>query len=216
MNQIIGYCFYCHHLPKRGQCFAAEWQWRINSNVAIKFLYDCIEQNKPVTIFGTAFSFAHLLDLLKTTRLKHALPDGSAAMKTGGYKGRSREVPKTELHRSINNKLGIPEKLITSEYGMCELSSQAYDGALNHTNTVPHLFRFPPWARARVVSPETMQEVKLGETGLLQITDLANVGSVLSLLTEDLTCRYDNGFELQGRAELAKSRGCSLMNFTYA
>ena len=99
---------------------------------------------------------------------------------------------------------------------MCELSSQAYDGALTHTNTVPHLFRFSPGARARVVSPETMQEVKLGETGLLQITDLANVGSVLSILTEDLACRYDNGFELQGRAELAKSRRCSLMNFTYA
>ena len=34
------------HLAKRVQCFIADRQRRINSNAAIKFLYDCIEQNK--------------------------------------------------------------------------------------------------------------------------------------------------------------------------
>ena len=61
-----------------------------------------------------------------------------------------------------------------------------------------------------------MQKVALGQAGLLQITDLANVGSVLSLQTEDLAKRHDDGFELLGRAELAESRGCSLMNLNHA
>jgi len=181
----------------------------------IDYLYDCATQNEPVTILGTAFSFVHLLDHLDDNALEFQLPSGSAAMETGGYKGRAREVSKAGLHRSITDKLGIPTRRILSEYGMCELSSQAYDGTVGQANTSPRLFRFPPWARARVVSPETMQEVAHGHAGLLQVTDLANVGSVLSLQTEDLAKRHDDGFELLGRAVLGESRGCSLMNLNH-
>jgi len=70
--------------------------------------------------------------------------------------------------------------------------------------------------RARVLSPETIQEAALAQAGLLQVTDLANAGSVLSLQTEDLAKRNEDGFELLGRAELAESRGCSLMNLNHA
>ena len=74
------------------------------------------------------------------------------------------------------------------------------------------LFHFPPWARVRVVSPETGGEVAEGETGLIQVCDLANVRSVMVIQTEDLAVRRGDGFELLGRAELAAPRGCSLMN----
>jgi hypothetical protein len=93
---------------------------------------------------------------------------------------------------------------------MSELSSQAYD-------TTPHqlergrVFRFPPWARVQVISPETGREVPEGETGLLRIWDLANVWSVLAIQTEDMAVRRGNGFELVGRAVQAEPRGCSLM-----
>ena len=158
----------------------------------------------------------HLLDHLDAAALEFQLPSGSAAMETGGYKGRSRKVSKVDLQRAITDRLGIPARRILSEYGMCELSSQAYDGKLGQANAAPRTFRFPPWARARVLSPETMQEVALGQAGLLQVTDLANAGSVLSLLTGDLAKRRDDGFELLGRAEPAEPRGCSLMNLNHA
>ena len=61
-----------------------------------------------------------------------------------------------------------------------------------------------------------MGEVEIGQAGLLQIVDLANVNSVLSLQTEDLATRHTDGFELLGRVELAESRGCSLMNLNHA
>ena len=61
-----------------------------------------------------------------------------------------------------------------------------------------------------------MREVDIGQAGLLQIVDLANVNSVLSLQTEDLARRHADGFELLGRVELTESRGCSLMNLNHA
>ena len=89
----------------------------------------------------------------------------------------------------ITKYLGIPPTQIICEYGMSELSSQAYDRRLAAAfgiRTVRSIFRFPPWARARVISPETGDEVNEGGTGLLQIFDLANVFSVAAIQTEDL------------------------------
>jgi hypothetical protein len=109
----------------------------------------------------------------------------------------------------VSHRLGVPATHIISEYGMSELSSQAYDRVVGSSGN--RIFRFPPWARAYVISPENGREVAEGETGLLRIIDLANVGSVMSIQTEDLAIRTDDGFELVGRASAAEARGCSLM-----
>ncbi len=162
----------------------------------------------PPVICGTAFSFVHWCDQLAESNTRFALPQGSRVFETGGYKGRSRTIRKDELHRMIEERLGIPQTHIISEYGMSELSSQAYDRALG--SGAPRIFRFPPWARALIVSPETLCEVPDGETGLVRIYDLANVGSVMAIQTEDLAIRRGAGFELIGRSALAEPRGCSL------
>jgi hypothetical protein len=130
--------------------------------------------------------------------------EGSRVMETGGYKGRSRVVPKPELHKMMADRFGISPSQIISEYGMSELSSQAYDNP-------DRVFRFPPWARAQVISPESGREVGVGETGLVRIFDLANVYSVMAIQTEDLAVRRETGFELLGRPTEAEPRGCSLM-----
>jgi hypothetical protein len=95
---------------------------------------------------------------------------------------------------------------------MSELGSQAYDRVAGTPGSPsPRVFRFPPWARARIVSPETGRKVHNNETGLIQVFDLANIRSIMAIQTEDLgTCR-DGGFELAGRAARAEPRGCSLM-----
>jgi len=143
--------------------------------------------------------------------LRVELPPGSRVMETGGYKNRSRVLPKAELHALITGRLGVPRENIICEYGMSELSSQAYDTPRPAPNA-PRLFRFPPWARVQMVSPETGREAAEGETGLIRIFDLANVFSVAAIQTEDLGVRRGDGFELIGRAQLAEPRGCSLMN----
>ena len=133
-------------------------------------------------------------------------------METGGYKNRSRAMPKAELHALITQRLGLGRENIICEYGMSELSSQAYDSEIHPSSSTlhPRVFHFPPWARAQIISPETGREVADGETGLIRIFDLANVFSVAAIQTEDLGIRRGEGFELIGRAQLAEPRGCSL------
>jgi acyl-CoA synthetase (AMP-forming)/AMP-acid ligase II len=166
-----------------------------------------------VFLVGTAFSFVHLLDELAARDVRLELPPGSQVLETGGYKGRSRVLQKSELHALITERLGVPQSQIICEYGMSELSSQAYQtgrGARGEGREEEGVFQFPPWVRARVVSPETGGEVADGATGLLSIVDLANVFSVMAIQTEDLAIRRGAGFELLGRAALAEPRGCSL------
>ncbi|HEY3761155.1 MAG TPA: hypothetical protein VGN23_05360 [Verrucomicrobiae bacterium] len=85
-------------------------------------------------LVGTAFSFVHLVDYLAEKDLRLQLSNGSRVMETGGYKNRSRTMPKTELHALITEYLGVPAEDIICEYGMSELSSQAYDSNLEKTS----------------------------------------------------------------------------------
>lgn len=196
---------------------ARDGGWEVDGEAAVRILREVCASPEPLLILGTAFSFVHLLDVLADGNQYWKLPAGSAALETGGYKGRSRNLPKAELYEMISERLGLGSAQIICEYGMSELSSQAYDLSLArdgnplHSASVIRRFQFPPWARVQVISPETGDEVADGETGLLRIYDLANVFSVLAIQTEELAIRRGEGFELIGRAQLAEPRGCSLM-----
>jgi hypothetical protein len=193
---------------------AEDGSWTLDLEAALQRLGKASATGQPLLMLGTAFTFVHLLDHLAEQDLRFELPPGSCALETGGYKGRSRSLPKAALHALISQRLGIPPVQIVCEYGMSELSSQAYDCAMGPCHIARHasrIFRFPPWARGQVISPETGCEVGEGETGLIRVFDLANVYSVMAVQTEDLGTRHGDGFALAGRAVLAEPRGCSLM-----
>jgi hypothetical protein len=181
--------------------------WKLNLLSLRTTLNEIVRQDYPVLILGTAFSFVHLLDGIQRV----PMPPGSRIMETGGYKGRSRAVSKEQLHYSLSEALAIPRASIVTEYGMSELSSQAYDRICGRASDHSVSFRFPPWARTRIVSPETGSEVKEGQAGLLQVLDLANVYSIAAIQTEDVAIRNGESFQLLGRSENAIARGCSLM-----
>ena len=216
----------------------ANGDWTLDLDECISRLDSAGVGGGPVLLLGTAFSFVHLLDGLAARGRSVRLPAGSRVLETGGYKGRSRTLPKTELHRLISARLGVAPTQILCEYGMSELSSQAYDNATapsapirrdpvandqradseigapsasRFTLHISRSFRFPPWARAQIISPETGQEVADGETGLIRVFDLANVYSVMAVQTEDVAVRRGGGFELLGRALHFEPRGCSVM-----
>jgi hypothetical protein len=204
---------------------AADGAWTIDFEAVMETLAPRRQtpDARPVFIFGTAFSFVHLLDYLAENNLHLTLPAGSRVLETGGYKNRSRSLPKDELHALITEQLGVTRETILCEYGMSELSSQAYEvtsdewrvtsgaATARHSSLATRHFSFPPWARVQIISPETGREVADGETGLIRIFDLANVFSIAAIQTEDLGIRRGDGFELLGRAQLAEPRGCSLM-----
>lgn len=163
----------------------------------------------PFLLLGTALAFLHLFESSGPAGdLK--LPEGSWAMETGGYKGTKRRIAKTDLYALFDEHLGLPPGHIINEYGMTELSSQFYATGLE----TPH--RGPHWTRARFLDPESGCEVAPGETGHLVITDLANLGSAITIATRDLAVRTGNGdfsagasFQLLGRDPEALPRGCS-------
>ena len=189
----------------------ASGAWVLDVNAALEALRIAVQTDQPVALLGTAFNFVHLLDQANDLRLK--LPAGSRLLETGGYKGRSRVIPKTELHRWMTTRLGVPPSHIVCEYGMCELSSQAYDlqVASAAVATPERTFQFPSWARVQIISPETGNELEEGQTGLIRVFDLANLRSVLAVQTEDLGVQRGAGFVLRGRAVQAEPRGCSLI-----
>jgi hypothetical protein len=125
-------------------------------------------------------------------------------VETGGMKGRRKEMIREELHERLKAGFGVEK--IHSEYGMSELLSQAWsqgDG----------LYRCPPWMKVlfRDVN-DPLSFVPFGQSGGINIIDLANVNSCPFIATQDLgKVNTDGSFEVLGRFDYSDVRGCSLM-----
>jgi len=163
----------------------------------------CIEEllasGKRIVLFGVSFA---LLDWSATTRLRdfHALH----IIETGGMKGRRREMVKEELHTLL--RAALPGVHLYSEYGMTELLSQAYTAG-------DLCFICPPWMKVmarEVYDPFT--PCSPGQSGIIQIIDLANLYSCAFLETADLGRVFEDGsFTIEGRIDHSDIRGCNLL-----
>ncbi|MFO0626313.1 MAG: acyl-protein synthetase [Polyangiales bacterium] len=157
----------------------------------------------PVALLGTTFAFIHLADHLDALGVTLPLPPDSVVMPTGGSKGRAREVPDDALRALLARVLDVRPSQVVGEYGMTELSSQAWEVA-------PGRYRAPPWLRVTTVDANTLQRKEIGEVGLIRCHDLLNLGSSAAILTADLGVVHDDGtFRVLGRASGATPRGCA-------
>ncbi len=190
---------------------SADSGWRMNADgwAVDALIAELAALEAPVLLAGTSFAFVHLLDALEVRRTALRLPAGTRVMETGGFKGRSRELTREELHGGIATRLGVPRARIVNQYGMCELGSQFYEASLR-TGMASDRKLVPPWVRTRVLDPATLSDVAPGEPGVLVHYDLANTGSVLAVMTSDLGVSDDGGFRVLGRLHGAEARGCSL------
>lgn len=178
----------------------------VDAEAADLFCQAAVTSGEAVTLLATSFALAYWLE-----QSPHSwrLPAGSTLFETGGFKGRHRELPATELARWVEERLGLPRHCQIREYGMTELTSHFYTAAL--VGGDPDLFCLPPWVRVRALHPETLDPVPAGEVGMLAFFDLANLGSVAHLLTQDLGYQVGpDQFRMAGRATGAALRGCSL------
>jgi|TARA_B110000879_G_scaffold68906_1_gene96409 hypothetical protein len=156
--------------------------------------------NQPVILSGTALAFLHLLKSHQAI----PLPKGSRLLETGGYKGTTHSLSKPNFYAELSTFFSVPDHDIHNEYGMTELSSQAY------TNGADGTHRFPDWCRFQIICPETGKELSPGAIGYLQIHDLANLHSVAAIRTQDFASAHPDGsFTLLGRDPGALPRGCS-------
>lgn len=153
----------------------------------------------PAVVLGTSFAIVSLFDADSARRVR--LPDGSRLMLTGGFKGRSRTLDEDALVALVTERLGLPASAIVPEYGMTELTSQAYGRPL----------QAPPWLRLEVLDPLSLAPLPPGERGLVACFDLLALDNIAALLTGDLGTLDAHGhLTLHGRAPGAVLRGCSL------
>src|SRR5262245_50638169 len=61
---------------------------------------------EPVAFLGTALGFLNLFERMGSARI--ALPPGSFALETGGYKGSGRMLAKRDLYEMFERYLGLP------------------------------------------------------------------------------------------------------------
>lgn len=155
-------------------------------------------QSKPTFLMGVTFA------LLQLAQDPFPMPTGTIVMETGGMKGRGPELTREEVHQRLRKAFGI--ETIHSEYGMTELTSQAYSKGKG-------LFELPPWMRLVVRDPEDpLTVLPKGRRGAVSIIDLMNMYTAPFIATDDIGIVHENGnFELLGRLDHADIRGCNLL-----
>ena len=165
-------------------------------------LSEALQRNRdntdPPLLIGVSFA---LLDLAEQYPQDLS---STIVMETGGMKGRRRELTRTELHQQLSQAFGVHH--IHSEYGMTELLSQAY---------APKDGRFHPAATLRASTRQVTDPFSpagVGRTGVLNLTDLANLDTISFVATDDLGRVYEDGsFEVLGRLDASDVRGCNLL-----
>ncbi len=163
-----------------------------------KLLQDMAADPHPKILLGVSYALWELAE-------KHPTPlHDTIVMETGGMKGHREEIGKEEFHKILCAAFGVEK--IHSEYGMAELTSQAYSCGEN-------LFATPPWMR--VVLRELNDPFHTFEgagRGAINFIDLASRYSCAFIQTEDMGERLADGrFSVVGRVERSEIRGCNLL-----
>lgn len=163
-----------------------------------KKLAELAMQKKKVLLIGVSFA---LLDFAEKFRIESN--PNLIIMETGGMKGRKKEIIRADLHQQLKQAFQVEK--IHSEYGMTELLSQAYakkDG----------FFDCPKWMQVLIrQQDDPFAYCTAGQTGGINIIDLANIHSCAFIQTDDLGRKLGDQFEVLGRFDSAEVRGCNLM-----
>lgn len=151
-----------------------------------------------VLLLGVTFA------LLEAARNGYWGPRPSVVMETGGMKGRDYQISREALHAELCTAFGVDR--VHSEYGMCELLSQAYSSGEG-------IFRAPP--SMRVLIRDLRDPLKLvahGQMGGINVVDLSNLYSCAFIATGDRGVQHTDGsFEVLGRIEGEILRGCNML-----
>ena len=181
---------------------------------AAEFLHAAQRFNRRVCILGTTASCAALFAALRASGTTILLPTGSRLMDTGGAKGQLVPLSPEQVITEAHELLGIQPALVINEYGMTEMCSQLYDATgFNSGFKARQGMRTklaPPWLRPAALDPITLKPNTGTEPGVLAFFDLANVGSISALMTEDVGIVQGDAVMVLGRAAAADPRGCAL------
>jgi hypothetical protein len=156
------------------------------------------EGTRKIFLLGVSFA---LLDMAENHELEMS---NNIVMETGGMKGRRAELTREELHAFLRQRFHTDR--IHSEYGMTELLSQGYSLGRG-------IFKTPPWMKILIRDVnDPFARKENGQTGGMNVIDLANIHSCAFIETQDLGKVHENGsFEVLGRIDNTDARGCNLL-----
>jgi len=148
---------------------------------------------------GTAFHWINLID----GGLGAQFPKSGYLLETGGTKGKSRSLTRGEFYQLLRSSLHIEASQILSEYGMSELSSQAWSRG-DETSS----YRFSSWVTLAVVHGD---DTYSHGQGSLLIKDPSRIDYPYPFRVQDVASLNDRDFHLLGRVPSAALKGCSLL-----
>lgn len=163
-----------------------------------KLIQDIDNDPKPKILLGVSYALWDVAEKY-APKLQNTI-----IMETGGMKGRREELSKSELHKILCEGFGV--EAIHSEYGMAELTSQAYSKGEG-------IFYAPRWMRVMVRDVnDPFDHRPQGMRGGIDIIDLANLSSCAFIQTQDIgRVLDDGGFMVEGRIAGSDIRGCNLL-----
>jgi hypothetical protein len=167
-------------------------------------------QNELI-VFGTTFHHLLVAEYAQNKKITKLFNGKKLSLiDTGGTKGRTQSFTLEETFKIFKEIYGNPKEfLFLSEYGMCELASQAWSVKKIHDGT----FICNETLTPVVINMREKKALREGENGFLGFFDLINMESWPTLITEDIACIVDQEegtFHLKGRSPDAAIKGCSL------
>lgn len=170
-------------------------------------------QAEPVRILGFPAYLWQVCDVLEKRGKTLHLGDRSFVITGGGWKiHKDREVPKEVFKERVAGLLGLPAGNIRDSFGMVEHGI----GYIDCHHGRAHI---PIYARARVLDPETLEQLPPYTPGLLHLMTpyLTSYPSISLLTTDSAQIEYDcpcgrpgPTLRVLGRAGLSKHKGCAI------
>ena len=181
-------------------------------NDLLKALRDAERSGVPVALIGATSAFVYFFQSCRRKKIRFRLPQGSRICDGGGYRGRFGVVTRDDYYAMVEEILSIPGSHCVNVLGEAETATNLFDDSLRRcTKGLPARKRtrpVPPWSRVLAMSIDDLKPLPDGEIGLLAHWDLANVPTVLAVITDNVGYTTDNGAacEMVGRAKIENGK----------
>ncbi len=167
----------------------------------------------PVSTLGFPAYTYFLLQQMKDKGIRLKMPKGSIISLGGGWKSFYKEkVDKESFYKLVEEVLGIDDKHVFEFFG-------AVEHPILYTDCRNHHFHIPNYARVIIRDIETLEPVKPGQVGLINLLTPMMVGTpILSIMTDDLGILHEETcpcgeksmyLEILGRSGLDDIKTCA-------
>lgn len=178
----------------------------------LKALRESEQSGVPVALIGATAAYVYFFQSCRKKKMKFKLPPGSRICDGGGYRGRFGVVTREDYYDMVKEILDIPNSHCVNVLGEAETATNLFDDSLRrYFKGLPPQKRtrpVPPWSRVLAMDIDNLKPLPDGEVGLLAHWDLANVPTVLAVITDNLGYTTDNGTgcEMVGRAKIENGK----------